>query len=167
MSIVSRKRQTRLFSTSSQTKPILLSRGSGLFGALGRGDLLDSIEFCEVNMHGLVPQKAAAGWGHSVVLTSCGKMLVFGRPFDFSVLLRLNVFREVGGVGVARYASAMSRWFSNDETSGLYASPILVSNMMAKAEVGNVTDVVASGKKTIRVLSFFRSLIINTFVVIS
>ena len=64
----------------------LLSRGLGLYGALGTGDLLDSDEFKVININGLIPVKVSAGWGHSVVLTKCGQVILFGRPYDFSIL---------------------------------------------------------------------------------
>jgi alpha-tubulin suppressor-like RCC1 family protein len=70
----------------------LLSRGTGLYGALGTGNLLDSTPFTVIDTKGMIPVKVSAGWGHSVVLTSCGHILICGRPYDFSILLRLNAF---------------------------------------------------------------------------
>ena len=137
--------------TPSSSSKKLLSRGVGLYGALGKGDLEDADCFEEIEMHGLRPLKVSAGWGHSAVLTECGEVLIFGRPFDFSVLLRLNVFREFLGGGVAKYASAMSRWFVNDKSSGLYASPIPISEttMGKKSNVHDVIDIVASAGLTV------------------
>ena len=138
---------------SSSSAKRLMSRGVGLYGALGNGKLEDTDHFQEIDMHGLKPVKVSAGWGHSVVLTECGEVLVFGRPFDFSVLLRLNAFREFLGPGAARYASAMSRWLVNDKSSGLYANPIPISEtMMDKTsctKVQDVIDVVASAGLTV------------------
>ena len=128
-----------------------MSRGLGIYGALGKGDLEDSDCFKEIDMHGFKPLKVSTGWGHSVVLTECGEVFVFGRPFDFSVLLRLNVFREFLGSGVARYVSAMSRWFADDKTSGLYANPIPISEIMMDeyTAVHDVIDVAASAGLTV------------------
>ena len=132
------KRSRSLLSTSSSTE--LLSRGVGLYGALGNGELLDSDEFRVVNIQNFTPKKVSAGWGHSAVLTNCGKVLIFGRPFDFSTLLRLNAFREVGTASIARYASAMAQWFSSDiQSSGLFPSPMCLSDCIPAA--AGITEV--------------------------
>jgi hypothetical protein len=77
----------------------LLSRGIGLFGALGHGNLKDVDNYQSVNLNGMTPIKTSAGWGHLSVLTKCGRALIFGRAFDFSSLLRLNFIREVSTPG--------------------------------------------------------------------
>jgi alpha-tubulin suppressor-like RCC1 family protein len=76
------------------------SQGTGLFGALGRGDgLKDSKSFdliaAPVDSSSFSPRRVIAGWGHSVVLTEQGSMLVFGRPYDFSVIMQLNRLKTV------------------------------------------------------------------------
>lgn len=147
---IHRSYQQHSFKVLRVLSTTLLSRGVGLFGALGRGgDLSDSDDFKSVNLHGFIPKKVSAGWGHSVVLTECGKVLLFGRPFDFSVLLRLNVFSELGFPGVGRWASSLTLWLSdNKKYSGLYATPIPLSELMSQG-LDNVVDIHASAGLTV------------------
>jgi len=71
---------------------VLLSRGCGVFGALGQSELLtDSIHFAEVlNGRKLQFKQVSAGWGHSAALTTDGAVVIFGRPFDFSTLFQMH-----------------------------------------------------------------------------
>ena len=69
------------------------SKGVGLFGALGHGNLLSDvnkfrmIDFSQILKPKIVIKQLAAGWGHSAVLTSDGHALIFGRPYEFQNIL--------------------------------------------------------------------------------
>ena len=72
--------------------------GEGWTGALGTGSLDQIIPGHEDEESSEAPvlvypgpvKSVAAGWGHSAVVTLEGKLLVCGRPHDFSTLLRLK-----------------------------------------------------------------------------
>lgn len=78
--------------------------GDGWTGALGTGSLTQVLpghddEYEEEHDCSLDPpvcvykgnvKSAAAGWGHSALITCDNKLLVCGRPHDFSALLRLK-----------------------------------------------------------------------------
>jgi alpha-tubulin suppressor-like RCC1 family protein len=79
----------------------IYAMGDGWTGALGTGTLTDAFpghddEYEEehldppVCVYGGPIKSAAAGWGHSALVTSDSRLLVCGRPHDFSALLRLK-----------------------------------------------------------------------------
>ena len=104
----------------------------------------------KVDTKGLVPTKCSAGWGHSAILTKCGKVLICGRPYDFSILLRLNVLRDFGSSFLARSVSSFSQYFADAKTSGLYPSLIPLQDVLTSSgEVKDVVDIVASAGLTI------------------
>jgi len=104
----------------------LYSKGVGIFGALGKGHLNDSVQFEEIICPGMDHvRKVAAGWGHSAVTTEQGELLIFGRPYDFQSIMRLNsiynVFKPMG-----RFVSNLTPKFGDN--SGVFDTPVLVSS---------------------------------------
>ena len=74
----------------------LYSKGVGLFGALGLNSLKDySSSFQEVNISPHKAMKVSAGWAHSAVITDTKKLLIFGRPYEFNTLLRLEFMYRI------------------------------------------------------------------------
>lgn len=109
------------------------TQGSGLFGVLGHGpDLVDSTEFRLVNSTedeepvGAV-QQVSAGWGHSAAVTRNGELAIWGRPFDFDNLMKLNQINRYSGM-IARMASRFSSQAGNS-IYGLHTSPHFVEGL--------------------------------------
>ena len=107
----------------------LYSKGVGIFGALGNGALKDLKCFEEVSFEGMKPIRSiSAGWGHSAVVTGDGELIIFGRPYDFQAIMRLNslynVFKPMG-----RFVSNLTPLFGNN--SGVFDIPQLVSGVDA------------------------------------
>jgi len=65
----------------------------------------------------------AAGWGHSSVITSDGGLYIFGRPYDFSSLLRIDQIYRFSPA-VARFISSSSNSFIFGNTGGFYPTPL-------------------------------------------
>lgn len=109
------------------------TQGSGLYGALGHGpDLEDSEGFRIVNPplneeRAIVFRQVSAGWGHSAAVTGDGELAIWGRPFDFENLMRLNKINRFSGM-IARIAS---RFTSKVGTAvdGLHTSPFFVEGV--------------------------------------
>lgn len=117
----------------------LLSRGTGVFGALGQNEKLlnsntfdfvaggtflfamkSTIELCYDVDHLIILfwdnnssfVRVAAGWGHSVALTKSGEVFVFGRPYEFKTLLRIN--------GINKFFPFIARLVSRSTNSSLF-----------------------------------------------
>ena len=80
---------------SHRTAGKLFSKGCGLFGALGHGNLLDQSSFAPLDIQGCRTRAVAVGWGHSVAITDEDRLLVFGRPYEFSTLLRMHFIYRI------------------------------------------------------------------------
>jgi alpha-tubulin suppressor-like RCC1 family protein len=105
----------------------IYTKGSGLFGALGRGDLYDAQEFMKVSHCEGLPEDVtytsiSAGWGHTAAVTNSGDLVVMGRPFDLDALLRLNNIKKVSS-WLAR--ALTSTVFNADKLSGIFKSPVV------------------------------------------
>jgi alpha-tubulin suppressor-like RCC1 family protein len=105
----------------------LFAKGSGLFGALGRGDFHDSDKFLPVFDCPQLPphtkyRSVSAGWGHTAATTESGDLVVFGRPFDFDAVLRMNNIKKVSGA-LARFLTRSA--FATDSMSGIFSVPKL------------------------------------------
>lgn len=122
---------------------VLKSKGFGVFGALGNGSLDDHSSFTTVPIGALEPLKVETGWGHSVVVTKCKQVLVFGRPFDFSTVMRINGINETFGGSAARTMNKLTLWMDKEAESGLYLSPSLMDGLE------DVEDVCASAGLTL------------------
>ena len=109
------------------------SQGSGLFGALGQGSSLKDLKHFEFvsrseeDSRPVTAKQISAGWGHSAAVTEDGEVIVWGRPYDFSSLLRLKKLRDFSG-GLARFVSKLSSNLGA-EYDGLYCTPFLVNDM--------------------------------------
>lgn len=104
----------------------LFTKGVGIFGALGNGQLSDCKIFQEIKYDNMKKvHSLSAGWGHSAVITEDNELLIFGRPFDFQSLMRLNslynVYKPMG-----RFVSNLTPKFGND-ISGVFNIPSLVT----------------------------------------
>ena len=139
-------------------KIFLLSKGSGVFGALGQGvDLYDCNKYKKIaffdnystdtiksnntsinndNSNNSINmtnnnnsinnsfKAIAAGWGHSAVITGNGDLYIFGRPYDFSSLLRIEQINRFSSM-IARYISSSSNSFIfGNGGGGIYPLPI-------------------------------------------
>lgn len=110
----------------------LLTQGRGVFGSLGQGTkLLDSPVYkptvaFDANNESCDGQRnvalAAAGWGHSAVLNTDGQLYVFGRPYDFSIIMRIDKIYKFSK-WMARYISASSNSMFFGNTVGYFPSP--------------------------------------------
>jgi len=87
-----------------------------VFGSLGHGDSLRDVAHLEPVA---LPEGAgrivrvSAGWGHSAAVTSEGRLLVFGRPYDFSNILQINRLHSFSpdlGRFVGRFTNNLA-WF--------------------------------------------------------
>lgn len=75
--------------------PRLYVQGVGTFGALGTGDLDDRDQFTAVELPGgAVPRNFSAGYGHSGVITTCGKLFLTGIPVEFRRVIRMSSIRD-------------------------------------------------------------------------
>jgi alpha-tubulin suppressor-like RCC1 family protein len=100
----------------------ILSKGNGVYGALGQGDSLrDSNCFKEILHSGVT--MFSAGWGHSAAVTETGKLLVFGRPYDFSNLMQLNRLSKVSKT-FAQFVSRSTNSRLFGSTLGYYPNPV-------------------------------------------
>ena len=72
----------------------LLSAGEGFLGALGGGDFAARRTLEPVvppaSLASLEIARVRAGWAHAAAVTRCGRLFVWGRPFDFATVMRLN-----------------------------------------------------------------------------
>src|SRR5690349_10707271 len=74
----------------------VLTKGAGMYGALGQGNSLKDLDNFEKVVLEDVNKIAAndevrclsTGWGHSAVVSKSG-LFIFGRPYDFSNLMQL------------------------------------------------------------------------------
>lgn len=140
----------RLLSTHNENSDaeygIVYSKGAGVMGALGLGDSLNDVgNFQRVHIRSShssenSPVKVVAcGWGHSAAVTASGKLYVFGRPYDFNNLLRINRIRSINP-SLGRFVGRFTNWFgSSTSDDGLYTRPmpIHISNNMSNDNDSN------------------------------
>ena len=116
----------------------LYSKGSGIFGSLGHGhELQDSLLFKEVQFPSIsiasdkepgdnIIQSVSAGWGHSAAVTKNGELFIFGRPYDFSAIMRIDRIHRLSST-LARYvASSTNSSFFGTASAGLFPIPVQV-----------------------------------------
>jgi hypothetical protein len=60
--------------------------------------------------------KISAGWGHSAALTKQGDVFIFGRPYEFSTLMRINA--------VYTFMPFLARKISRSTNSDLFSTYI-------------------------------------------
>jgi len=129
----------RLFSIPFRTMSLhtkkLVSKGLGVFGALGDTTLQDRDSFTDVDIYSLKPAKIACGWGHSAVVCSEGRLVVFGRPFDFSTVMRINGINETFGGTAARLMNKLTLKIDKDAESGLYLDPRVIDSIEGCVDV--------------------------------
>lgn len=112
---------------------VVLSKGCGVFGALGHSNDLHDIE-CFSALEYFIREnedikQISAGWGHSAVVTKTGKLYIFGRPYDFSSLMKIEQMYKISKY-IARYVSSSSSSFVFGTTGisnvGFYPIPTLI-----------------------------------------
>jgi hypothetical protein len=85
-------------SSSSSSAPSggkLYTQGHGTFGSLGTGFLSDQDDFVHVKLPDDVPVKmTSAGYGHSGVVSTCGKLYLMGIPVEFKRVIRMSSIRD-------------------------------------------------------------------------
>jgi alpha-tubulin suppressor-like RCC1 family protein len=120
-------------------------RGVGLFGALGLGtDLHDHDKFKELIIaeDSKKIKSVSAGWGHSAALSEDGTMYLWGRPYDFSGLMKLNqVYSVSSAVGRLFSRSTNSSFFGKNK--GYFPAPVVLQGE------NKITDVCCSAGLTI------------------
>ena len=125
----------------------LYARGKGIFGALSlNNSLRDAPYFEKIPWQSLVSDDheivhVCAGWGHSAALTAAGNLYVWGRPYEFATLMRLNNINRMSSF-LARMAakSSNSSIFGASDGNGYFDSPRLMH--------GKVSSVAASAGLT-------------------
>jgi alpha-tubulin suppressor-like RCC1 family protein len=128
-----RKIQTSFKESRLLSVRTIHTQGSGLYGVLGHGpDLKDSAEFRLVNPPldeelVIAARQVSAGWGHSAAVTRDGELAIWGRPFDFDNLMKLNQINGFSGI-VARMASSFTSKVGN-AVDGLHTSPYFVEGL--------------------------------------
>mmetsp|Transcript_19415 Transcript_19415/g.25584 ORF Transcript_19415/g.25584 Transcript_19415/m.25584 type:complete len:423 (-) Transcript_19415:255-1523(-) len=118
------------FESRRKGSTAVLSGGEGFLGCLGNGTFEAQIEgfgpivgLPEENV-----MKVAAGWAHSAAVTESGALYVWGRPYDFKNVLRLNNMHTASSI-MAKLANAFS---SKEEV-------LLVPKLMVESGVRDVT----------------------------
>jgi alpha-tubulin suppressor-like RCC1 family protein len=126
------------------------TKGCGVFGSLGHGDALQDVDsFTRVELEGSSAVSVSAGWGHSAAVTSDARLLVFGRPFDFSNIMQINrlhsfspnLGRFVGRLTGLFGAGANSSNSGSSADAGLYTTPTYF-------DIGDVDTVTCSAGLT-------------------
>lgn len=115
------------------------SIGTGVFGALGHGDLYDIKHFRRIELDDIDIHSIASGWGHSAIVSTKG-LIIFGRPFDFISLLRINRLHKSFFPILGRVASGITAWFG--DKGGLYVNPRWFS-------FANITSLASSAGLTV------------------
>ena len=87
---------------------LLYTQGCGVFGALGHGDnLSDEVLFRKValsgNDHDMNIKQISAGWAHSAAVTSEGKLVMFGRPYDNLAIKTINRIKSISPMAARFY----------------------------------------------------------------
>lgn len=133
--------QRRLLAGTATRASNLFSKGCGVFGSLGQGDSLqdvDQLAAVALPVGTSRVLRVSAGWGHSAAITGDGRLLVFGRPYDFSNILQINRMHSFSpdlGRFVGRFTNNFA-WFGgggdsnkrqpqagNSKESGIFTVP--------------------------------------------
>lgn len=95
------------FATIAKCSPQLLSRGVGLFGALGQSNSFkDSKEYQKVFISSNFEiNDVSSSWGHSAFIANSKHVCVMGRPYDFAKILGLH--------RIYSFSSIMARTIAN------------------------------------------------------
>lgn len=120
--------------TKNRSLSTLYVRGCGVFGALSLdNDLRDEKTFKPVPWKELMDERdheiasVSAGWGHSLALSTAGNLYVWGRPYDFSSLMRLDKIHKVSSfLGRMAALTTNSSLLRNSDQYGFFATPQLV-----------------------------------------
>ncbi|CAM9371290.1 unnamed protein product, partial [Heterosigma akashiwo] len=91
-------------------KTTLLSAGEGFLGCLGTGNFEDQLISFQPVVGLPKDEKViaiASGWAHSAAVTQAGACYIWGRPFDFKNVLRLNNMHTASRA-LAQLANAFS-----------------------------------------------------------
>jgi len=130
------------------TVKAVYSRGTGVFGSLGHGDLQDAQKYSKikVDLDSLKATNISSGWGHSVLGSESG-LVVWGRPYDFLSLLRIyRLYRSFFPV-LGRWVSGFTAYFGGD--GGLFTEPRMLSDLHVthvSASAGLTMFLTASGE---------------------
>ena len=117
----------RLLSVSAS----VYSKGVGVFGALGHGNLADYRVFQKVKFAlGSNLKAISAGMGHSGVISN-SHLLLFGRPYDFLSLFRINKFYFESFPYFSRIVSSTTNLFGAD--GGLFITPVTLDQYQVKS----------------------------------
>lgn len=103
----------------------ILVQGQGVFGAIGSGDLKDAATFRPLALDRTSESEKnsmiSAGWGHSAAVDDTGRLFIFGRPFDFPNLMRIDKIYKVSKWLARMVASSSNKFFG--DVMGFYPSP--------------------------------------------
>ena len=121
----------------------LYTKGIGVFGALGDSSLNDRKLFQEVNIAPYIPSKVVTGWGHSIILTTSGDLIVFGRPCDINSIMRINSLNENAGSKMTKSFSNLYFSIDPEAQNTLCMIPTVLES------INNVKDVAASAALTV------------------
>jgi alpha-tubulin suppressor-like RCC1 family protein len=106
----------------------LYVRGVGLFGALGISDELhDEPNFKELGFskeYGKL-KSISAGWGHSGALFDSGDAFIWGRPFEFSTIMRLNRIYAISSSVGRMFSKSTNSMFGSD--NGFFPLPVRIT----------------------------------------
>lgn len=140
---------------STRNSAAIYARGRGLYGALGlESDLRDHLLFAplETNLFADghdAPKQIETGWGHSLLLTEAGKLYLWGRPHDFTNLLRLNQITKLSRF-LARLVAQTTNSSIFGAVNGYFSTPILVEGLQpvrsVTASAGLTLALTESGK---------------------
>jgi len=103
-----------------------------VFGALGQGNLVDNLRsYKRVKFaFGSNVTAVSAGMGHSGVLSN-SELFIFGRPYDFLSLFRINKFYFESFPYFSRLVSWTTTLFGKD--GGLFMTPVVLDQYQLKS----------------------------------
>ncbi|CAM9402271.1 unnamed protein product [Chrysoparadoxa australica] len=118
--------------------------GSGWMGGLGLGDFEDVDKAVPIpTLEAVNMRTIVAGWAHTVGIDDNGHVLIWGRPFDFKTLLRLERWRNIP------FITRISSWVNSREGDGvqmLMPEPQRV--LLGQSETERAVSVAASAALT-------------------
>jgi alpha-tubulin suppressor-like RCC1 family protein len=124
------KRIGKRFFSARPPNGRVIARGQGVLGALGNGEKLSDWDKFQA-VKGLAStdvRMVAAGWGHSATVTRDGQLYIFGRPFDFTTIMRINSIYKMSKT-LARFVASSSNSMLFGSEPGYFPSPQLVGGM--------------------------------------
>lgn len=142
-------KDSRLICRSMSTQ--LYVKGLGLFGALGVSEkLTPSQEFepLDFDLEDDSMKMISAGWGHSSMLTDKGHLYIWGRPLEFSTLMRLNNIHTISSFLGRMVAYSSNMFFGN--VKGYFPTPMLLEGQsgisMVSSSAGLTYYLTSDGK---------------------